>query len=55
MILQAHEYEVEGNHRNLDSFFESTRGYFKAPEMIKLVDQLYEKRRKHHESLSNPL
>ncbi|KAJ3305282.1 HD domain-containing protein 2 [Kappamyces sp. JEL0829] len=43
MILQAYEYEKDG-FGPLDSFFESTRGKFKHPEIITLVDELLQKR-----------
>ncbi|KAI8909711.1 HD domain-containing protein [Gorgonomyces haynaldii] len=43
MILQAYEYEQSDN-KQLDSFFESTQGKFKHPEIRHLVEALYQKR-----------
>jgi putative hydrolases of HD superfamily len=43
MILQAYEYEAEFEMK-LEGFFESTNGRFKSPEIMKLVEQLYERR-----------
>jgi putative hydrolase of HD superfamily len=43
MILQAYEYEKE-HHIVLQSFFDSTQGRFKHPEVIDLVNQLYQQR-----------
>lgn len=42
MILQAFEYEKDG--KKLDSFFESTKGKFRTPQIINLAEELYSKR-----------
>ncbi|KAJ3260796.1 HD domain-containing protein 2 [Boothiomyces macroporosus] len=43
MIVQAHEYEKRYG-KNLNSFFDSTRGKFQHPEIKEMVNQLYQKR-----------
>ena len=40
MICTAFEYEQAG-YEGLEAFFESTRGKFQHPEVIKLVEELY--------------
>ena len=45
MILQAFEYEkAEENVGRLQDFFESTKGKFQHPMVIKWVEELYEQR-----------
>ncbi|KAJ1667557.1 hypothetical protein EV178_001286 [Coemansia sp. RSA 1646] len=45
MILQAMEYERSDNKR-LESFFESTKGIFKHPQVKEWVDEIYKRRQK---------
>ncbi|ORX66672.1 hypothetical protein BCR32DRAFT_286292 [Anaeromyces robustus] len=45
MILQAYEYEKREGKR-LESFFETTRGIFTHPVVLKWVEELYEQRSK---------
>ena len=45
MILQAYEYErAEGNVGRLQEFFESTKGKFQHPLVVKWVEELYKQR-----------
>ncbi|KAJ2536422.1 hypothetical protein EV175_006809 [Coemansia sp. RSA 1933] len=44
MILQAMEYE-QSDKKDLDQFFESTRGIFKHPQVQGWVEEIYKRRR----------
>jgi hypothetical protein len=44
MIVTAFEYEKAQPHVQLQSFYNSTNGYFKHPQMVALADALHRKR-----------
>ncbi|KAI9142813.1 HD domain-containing protein [Paraphysoderma sedebokerense] len=45
MIVQAFEYEKE-HKKELPSFWQSTKGKFKHPEIVSMVQELYKRRQK---------
>lgn len=51
MILQAFDYESDKS-LNLQEFFDSTRGKFKNPWILEIVQELYTQREKKSKNLT---
>jgi putative hydrolases of HD superfamily len=54
MILSANEYEIADPSLELDEFFDSTRGKFRTPQVMKLVEELYGRREARRVKQSSP-